>query len=79
MISGRILDRKITRPALHAAKPLPAKKRRLEKLEARQHKRDRYFQNVVGKLDRGEPVPKQSRWVQFHVEKRQTPAPSSRG
>ena len=79
LISGRILDRKITRPALHAAKPLPAKKRRLEKLAARQHKRDCYYKNVAKRLSRGEPVPKQSRWVQFHVEKRQTPASSSRG
>ena len=53
LISGRILDRKITRPALHAAKPLPAKKRRLEKLDARQHKRDRYYENVVERKGRG--------------------------
>ena len=61
--TGQIHDRKITRPALHAAKPLPVKRRRLEKLSARQHKRDRYYGNVVQKLGQGESVPAQSPWV----------------
>ena len=78
LVSGRILDRKTTHPALRVAKPLPAPRRRLENLVSRQRKRDRYYENVVEKLGRGEVVPKQSRWVQFHVDKR-TPASSSRG
>ena len=68
--TGQIHDRKITRPALHAAKPLPVKRRRLEKLSARQHKRDRYYGNVVQKLGHGESVPAQSPRVHFHVDKR---------
>ena len=68
--TGRIISRKITRPALNAAKPLPAKRRRLENLGARQRKRDRYYENMVEKMGRGEVVPNQSPWVQYHVGKR---------
>ena len=68
--TGRIISRKNTSPASNAAKPLPAKRRRLENLGARQRKRDRYYENMVEKMGRGEVVPNQSPRVQYHVDKR---------
>ena len=55
--SGRIRGRKITRPALHAARPLPGKRKRLENLVSRQRKRDRYYENMVKKLGMGRGCP----------------------
>ena len=49
--TAQIQDRKITSPAHHAAKPLPVKRRRLEKLSARQKKRDHYYAKVATRLD----------------------------
>ena len=68
--TGIIKDRKITRPTFNAAKPLPAKRRRLQCLAARQHKRDRYYGHVAERLDRGEPGPNPSPWVVYHVDQR---------
>ena len=69
--TAQIQNRKITRPACRAAKPLPVNRRRLEKLSARQHKRDRYYGTMVKKIEsKEEKLPAQSPWVKWHVDKR---------
>ena len=67
--TGNFTERKITLRTQNAAKPLPRRGRRLETLEARQIKRDRYYWNVSQRLDDGARGPSQSPWAKWHVER----------
>ena len=66
------LAAEITRPAAHAAKPHTVKRRRLVELAKRQHKRDRYYETMVQKIENDEKLPRQSPWVTWHVGRRTT-------
>ena len=66
--TGKIDDRRLTRPTeggllLHAAKPLPVKRRRIQTLSTRVKKRERYYANAVVRIEHGEAGLAKLTWV----------------
>ncbi len=78
--TGKIADRRFTRPTeggllLHAAKPLPVKRRRIQTLSTRQKKRERRYNNAVLKIEHGDVGLAKLTWVRSKMG-REKQAPS---
>ena len=70
LITGKLEDRMVTYPAQHAAKPVPQHRFRIVEIEQKRNKRNRYYANVIKRIDGQGSLPSDTPWVHWHVKER---------